>query len=739
MIEYKPWSIEVVAEMAQKASEGVFACLDIEVSDKCPYNCIYCETPSQNRKSKVDIDKACALLRTKQFKWVYICGIGEPTYGDNENQLLQILECCKENGARCSIFTNLSNLSEKIIEYIEKGILYCIFKFDSQYTGIVDKLYNPSRLDEHMDNVQKMTTLVQCDGKTTNIAASIVPTQYNFGEIPDLVRWCIEHDIFPLVAQLEYTGAAKDVYEQLVLDDKTLSELKEDIAGVLGEEYRVPFCPAVFSGFSITYDNKIVVDHRTGLSCHSFWLDDPELDVVCSNFSDLETVQDFTDKLIKARVERYDRFLKNRAFYKYDILGGCGGNRKDVFDLYERMMKASLNLQEPENHNLKISRFTYLDNNATTQISKSVRNAMEPYLDKNYVNPNSSSQLGRSVRTAIDRARSQVAAALGSRPEEVYFTSCGSESNSWAIKCCLNNVSRVGRRIIISTEIEHESVLKCLSGIDQSRYKVKNIPIKESGEADIDSFIKDFSQWEDVCFASVMLVNNETGVINDIRKLAAVLREHEIPLHCDAVQAFGKMRINVNDLGVDYLSVSGHKIHAPKGIGALFIKEGSFVCPLIYGTQERNRRGGTENVAFIVAFGQAAKDAYSDQGASFEERMNSIESYRRRIEDAFSLSAYGAIINGKEARRVANTVNIGFANVDALRLSLLLESRGIYVSNGSACNTVNPQKSHVLEAMKSPAYKNGAIRISLSEYTQGRDIDYFIDNLRQSIKNIKGE
>lgn len=738
MVEYKPWSLAIVKEMAQEAIYGNFTCLDIEVGDKCPYNCIYCETPTQNRNSKVDIDKVCALLDTKQFKWVYICGIGEPTYSDNEKQLLRILKYCKKNGVGCSIFTNLSNLSEKIIEYIKEGVLYCIFKFDSQLAGIVDKLYNPINIKEHLANVEKMITLVQCDGKTTNLAASIVPTKYNIDEIPRLVQWCIENNIFPLVAQLEYTGAAKDVYEQLVLDDEILCDLKRKIAKIIGGEYHVPFCPAIFSGFSITYDNKIAVDRRTGLSCHSFWLDDPELDIVCDNFSDM-AVYDIADKIIGVRVEHYNHFLKKPELRRYDVLGGCGGNRKDIFDLYEEMMKTSFELQEPDNYNLKVNRFVYLDNNATTQISESVREAMEPYLGKCYANPNSNSQLGRSVKAAVDKARGQVARALGSRKgDKIYFTSCGSESNSWAIKSCLDNEARAGKHIILSTEIEHESVLRCLSEIDKSRYEIINIPITKNGEADIDSFLGAFSQWEDVCFATVMLVNNETGIINDIGRLAGILHEKQIPLHCDAVQGFGKMRINVNDLNVDYLSVSGHKIHAPKGIGALFVKGGSHICPLIYGTQENGMRGGTENAAYIVAFGQAAEDAYSNQDTPYEERIDRMEEYRKRIEDAFLNSDYKVIINGRLARRVANTVNMGFEDVDALKLSLLLESRGIYVSNSAACNTTNPQESHVLKAMKSPAHDNGAIRVSLSEYTQERDIDYFIDNLKESIKKIKG-
>lgn len=738
MIQYKPWSMDVVQTMAQKACEGVFTCLDIEVGDKCPYNCVYCESPSQNRVSKLDVDKVCLLLRTKQFKWVYICGIGEPTFDSNEHQLLQILECCKQNDAKCSIFTNLSNLSDTLAEYIKDDVLYCVFKFDSQSANIISELYNPFNIQEHLENIEKIVNLVRCDGKTTNIAASIVPTKYNINEIPDLTHWCLERDIFPLIAQLEYTGAAKQVYEKLVVDDDALINLNENISQIIGEKYRVPFCPAIFAGFSITYDNKIVVDRRTGLSCHSFWLDDPDLDVVCDDFSSLMTLDDITKRIIDARIERYDNFVMSRKLYQYDILGGCGGNRKDVFELYDKMMKACYCTETENNYNLKINRFVYMDNNATTQISNSVRKVMEPYLGKYFTNPNSNSHVGRNIRAAVDKARRQVAKALNCTSSEIYFTSCGSESNSWAVKSCLNDEERIGKHIILSTEIEHESVIDCLASLDKDIYEVIHLPITKNGDIDIDCFLKKFMRWDEVAFASVMLVNNETGVINDVKRLTAILHNYNIPIHCDAVQGLGKMVIDVRDLGVDYLSISGHKIHAPKGIGAMYAKKGRHMCPLIYGSQESRLRGGTENVAYIVALGQAVEDIYFDESA-FEEEIRRITEYRDLIEEKFLYSPYKAVINGKNAKRVSNTINIGFLGIDALKLALLLEGRGLYVSNGSACNIVNPQESHVLKAMHSPVEKEGAIRISFSKYTQERDINYLIDNLREAVKKMKGE
>ncbi len=735
MVEYKPWSKEVLTILTQEAYKGVFSCLDIELGGECPYNCIYCETPYRNKKAKIDINKICALLDTGQFKWVYICGIGEPTYSTNGEQLLRILERCEKNNAKCSIFTNLSNLSNEFIEYIQKGILYCLFKFDSFLPRVIEQLYHPTNLRQHLNNIERMLELVQCDGKTTNIAASIVPTKNNLVEIPDLVQWCNDHNIFPLVAQLEYAGSAKDVFDELVLEDKVLGELKTEINKILGEDYKVPFCPAVLSGFCITYNNEIVIDHRTGLSCHSFWLEDPQRDVVCNNISELLSVDDITRKVISARAERYEEFCKKSEEYQFDVLGGCGGNKKDIFKFYKEVMGKSYYSHPSNEDNLKINRFVYLDNNATTKISQNVLNEMRPYLELGYANPNSNSQLGRNNRLAIDTARMQIAKAIVCSPNEIYFTSCGSESNSWAIKSCLNNADEKNKQIILSTAIEHESILNYLEVLKKKGFKIINIPVSSKGDIDIDSFLAAPVPWENVCFATVMFVNNETGVINDIKRLADILHQYHIPLHCDAVQAFGKLQINVNDLGVDYLSISGHKVHAPKGIGALYVNKKQYLEPLVYGQQEGGKRGGTENVAYIVALGKAVEEAYS---VMFMDNIKRQELYRNKIERVLEGSVDNVIINGRNAKRVANTANIGFIGIDAVKLSLLLESRGIYVSNGAACNTINPKQSHVLKAMRSAVYENGAIRISLSSYTEERDIEYFLDNLIESIKKIKG-
>jgi cysteine desulfurase len=268
-------------------------------------------------------------------------------------------------------------------------------------------------------------------------------------------------------------------------------------------------------------------------------------------------------------------------------------------------------------------------------------------------------------------------------------------------------------------------------------YEVINIPLTADGRIDVCKFNDCFNRWSEVSFASVMLANNETGMINDIKNLSTMLRKHRIPFHCDAVQALGKMRIDAYDLGVDYMSFSGHKVHVPKGIGALFAKNESCLSRLIHGTQEHSVRGGTENVAFIVAFGKAIEDAYSDEISMYDERIAKMYEFCKIIEESILNSGHIAFFNGSNLNRLVNTLNVGFEGIDALKLSFILESRGIYVSNGAACNTDNPIQSHVLKAMKSPAYENGAIRISLSEFTEKIDVEYFLANLHDSIRKLK--
>lgn len=395
----------------------------------------------------------------------------------------------------------------------------------------------------------------------------------------------------------------------------------------------------------------------------------------------------------------------------------------------------------PSNPNmLKFSKYTYLDNNATTKISASVRERMMPFLDIQLGNPSSNTSVGRTAKKAIDRARRQIADEIDAQPQEIFFTSCGSESNSWAISSCADLRGSLSKNIIITTQVEHDSVKEHIKYLNK-QYGFEIIYLETEKNGDVKLTPLNNINLQQVLFASVMLVNNELGTVYDetIKQLHTILSPHSIPLHCDAIQALGKIRFSVKDLGVSFLSLSGHKVHAPKGVGVLYIKEGQPSCQLVWGHQEKHRRGGTENVASIVGFGQAVHDAYNenDETGSFEEKISRLKTMRDYIEKSV-VDISGHIINGRSDQRVANTTNLGFVGIDAIKLSLLLEQRGIFISNGAACNEVDPQHSHVLKAIDSPAYDNGAIRVSLSNENTEYDAEYFVENLKYCVSKLRG-
>ena len=338
MLEYIPWSKSVITDALSSIRQGAFTALDIELSGRCSYNCIYCETPYRNRQSSIDFSIIEQFLDTKQFKWVYICGIGEPTYDCNEDYLLRILKSCEKNSAKCSIFTNLSNLSERLIQYVADGILHLIIKFDSLNPERLKDIYKPDDVSIHLANIERVYSLVRVKDNQTNIAASIVPTIHNKHEINELVTSCIEHGIYPLLGQLENSGSAKRIFNELFLDDEALRKCKKDIEEYLGERYNIPFCPAVITGIHINNDNKITLDRRTGLSCHWFWLDEPNVDILCDlrEMSDIDTI---SRQILEARKRKFQDFLGIKDSLVSDVFGGCGGNKKEIFDIYVKLME----------------------------------------------------------------------------------------------------------------------------------------------------------------------------------------------------------------------------------------------------------------------------------------------------------------------------------------------------------------------------------------------------------------
>ncbi len=369
----------------------------------------------------------------------------------------------------------------------------------------------------------------------------------------------------------------------------------------------------------------------------------------------------------------------------------------------------------------------YLDNNATTKVSESVFNTMLPYLNDTYGNPSSIYSFGSSVKEEIEKSRRNIAKLLNANPSEIIFTSCASESNTTAIMSAVR--SNPNKRHIISTSVEHASILETLKYLESIGYSITYIPVDNSGRinvSDIESAIR-----EDTLLITVMMANNEIGNIYPVEEISNLAASHGILFHTDAVQAIGKIKVDVKEINVNTLSFSGHKIHAPKGIGVLYIKEGTPLVPLIFGHQETNRRGGTENAAYIVGLGAAVKDILDDNYTI----NKTIENLRDYLESEIINRIPNVKIYGDKDNRLSNTSSIAFKGVNPNELMLLLESFNIYVSTGSACNSVLAEPSHVLVACNANLNDYSPIRISLSKYNTKEEIDIFIKRL-ESVVNI---
>lgn len=363
----------------------------------------------------------------------------------------------------------------------------------------------------------------------------------------------------------------------------------------------------------------------------------------------------------------------------------------------------------------------YLDNNATTMCDVDVLNEMLPYLNDYYGNPSSIYSFGKEVKEKINKARESLANLINADNSELVFTSCASEANVTAIMSAIRNNPE--KKHIITTSVEHTSIMETMKYLEKSGYSITYLSVDLMGRINLEELEKSIK--DDTCLISIMMANNEIGNIYPIKEISEIAKKHNILFHCDAVQAVGKIKIDVKDLGVDTLSISGHKIYAPKGIGLLYVKKGTPYTPLIFGHQERNMRGGTENVAYIVGFGKAAQliidDDYNEVQRLQELRNYMESSIKSNIEDVF---IYGDLNN-----RTPNTSSIAFKGVKSDELLLMLESFNIYVSTGSACNSVLAEPSHVLTACNADLDNFSPIRISLGKYNTKEEVDLFIKKL----------
>ena len=356
----------------------------------------------------------------------------------------------------------------------------------------------------------------------------------------------------------------------------------------------------------------------------------------------------------------------------------------------------------------------YFDNNATTKIDEEVFNAMLPYLKEEYGNPSSIYSIGRKTKEEIAKARENIAKLLNSKPDNIIFTSCGSESNITAINSSIK--LNPTKKHIITTKVEHASIMEMMSALEKDGYTVTYLNVDSRGCLDLEELKKSIRP--DTCLISIMMANNEIGNIYPIKEIAKIAHDNDIIIHCDAVQALGKIKIDVEDLDVDYLSVSGHKINAPKGIGALYIKNSDSFTPLIFGHQEKNRRGGTENIPYIIGLGKAAEIILKDN----YQKEKEIESLRDYLEEEVEKNIEDIHIYGDKQNRTPNTSSIAFKGVKADELMLVLESFNIYVSTGSACNSEIALPSHVLTACKANLQDYG-------KYNTKKEIDIFIKRL----------
>ncbi len=379
-----------------------------------------------------------------------------------------------------------------------------------------------------------------------------------------------------------------------------------------------------------------------------------------------------------------------------------------------------------------MKQFVYADNAATTQISKEVLDAMMPWLTEGYGNPSSIYELGRTAGFAIEDARKQVAAALGAQPAEIYFTGCGSESDNWAIKGAAHKLAAKGKKHLITTVFEHHAVLHTCAALEKEGFEVTYLPVDHNGLITAQQVADAIRP--DTALVSIMYANNEIGTIMPIPEIGALCRERGVWFHTDAVQAVGNIEIDVAAQNIDMLSLSGHKIHAPKGIGALYIKKGIVLPNLIDGgEQERGRRAGTENVASIIGLGRAMEIACADIPA----KISKVTPLRNKMIDEL-LTLPMSRLNGDRERRLAGNANLSFVGAEGEALLLGLDMASVCASSGSACTTGSLDPSHVLLALGlSHEVAHGSLRITISDWTTPEEVDHIIDSVKAVVARTR--
>ena len=374
----------------------------------------------------------------------------------------------------------------------------------------------------------------------------------------------------------------------------------------------------------------------------------------------------------------------------------------------------------------------YMDNAATTRVTEPVFEAMRPYFCETFGNPSSVHAFGREARKAVEQARRQVAAALGAQAGEIYFTGSGTEADNWALRGAAYAQKARGRHII-TTQIEHHAVLHAAEQLEKEGFEVTYLPVDEDGVVSLEALEKALRP--DTTLVSIMAANNEIGAIQPIREAAKLAKAHGALFHTDAVQAIGCVPIDVKADGIDLLSLSGHKFHAPKGVGALYIRSGVKLQRLIYGgAQEKTQRGGTENVASIVGMGKAIELAME----SMESRNAYVSGLRDRLIEGILRRIPETRLNGHRTQRLSGNVNVSIRYIEGEALLLSLDMKGTAGSSGSACTSGSLDPSHVLLAIGLPhEIAHGSLRLSLSEENTAEEVDYTIDALVEIVERLR--
>lgn len=378
-----------------------------------------------------------------------------------------------------------------------------------------------------------------------------------------------------------------------------------------------------------------------------------------------------------------------------------------------------------------MARYIYADNAATTPVLKEVLEEMMPAFTEMYGNPSSQHKKGREAKVSLDNARERIANCLGARADEIYFTSCGTESDNWAIKGGALKMRGKGRTHIVTSKIEHHAVLNTCLALEREGFTVSYVGVDEDGIIDLDELRSVVN--EKTALVAVMFANNEVGTIQPIKEITEIAHSVGALMFTDAVQAVGNIDINVKELGVDMLSLSGHKIHAPKGIGALYIRRGVAINNLIDGGgQERHKRAGTENLAYILGLAKALEIA-----TERIKELPRVAKMRDKLIAGLEKIPYSKL-NGHRTQRLSGNVNIGFEFIEGESLLLWLDIAGICASTGSACSSASLEASHVLLAMGVPHEKaHGSLRLSISHETTDEDIDYIIETVPVVVKRLR--